>query len=151
MAAQNDPRHVEELARRFRAEGFELAIGVIGTGRHLAVATNAELGGAGPVAISGTAAEAAALAWSRLAAYREHYLTPLDGDSTESVGATALRRLRRAHGLSQRRLAEAARVNVTTINRLELDRRAIPTAPTRAAIAAALGTSVGDVFPHLPR
>ena len=145
------PPSLDQVSRRFAAEGFELAVGVIGTGRHLALAISADLGGAGPVAMGDTAATAAALAWSRFEAHRDHYLTALDDRAPESAGGTTLRRLRHARGLSQRGLAAAASVNVTTINRLELDRRAVPTAPTRAAIAAALGTSVGDAFPHLPR
>lgn len=148
MDAPADPT-VEEVARRFAAEGFDLTLGTIATGRRLAAATNAALGGAGPVAVGNTCADAARLAWSRFEAHRDHYLVPLDG--AEPGGGTALRRLRRARGLSQQRLATAARVNVTTINRLELDRRAVPTAPTRAAIAQALGASVADVFPDLPR
>lgn len=148
MDARADPT-VAEVARRFAAEGFDLALSTIATGRLLAAATNAGLGGAGPVAMGDTGADAARLAWSRFEAHREHYLMPLDPAGPD--GGTALRRLRRARGLSQQRLATAARVNVTTINRLELDRRAVPTAPTRAAIAQALGARVADVFPDLPR
>jgi DNA-binding XRE family transcriptional regulator len=142
---------LEEVARRFAAEGCALAVRPIGTGRWLAVAAKAELDGAGPVAMGDTPAGAARLAWSRFEGNRDHYVRPLDPDSEEPRGGTALRRLRHARGLSQRQLASAASVSVTTINRLELDRRAVPTAPTRVAIAHALETSVGDVFPDLPR
>lgn len=147
-----DQPSARELARRFAAEGFDLAVGVLVTGRHLATATNAALGGAGPVATGNTATEAAHLAWSRYIAHRGHYLSAPAPDSTEDGSdGSPLRRLRRARGISQRRLARAADISVSTINRLELDRRAVPTAPTRAAIANALGVTVGDVFPEPPR
>jgi len=88
MTAQTDPSAIDEVSRRFAAEGFELAVAVIGTGRQLAVALNANLGGAGPVAMGDTAAEAAALAWSRFAAHRDHYLTP--GQTPAGQGSKTL-------------------------------------------------------------
>jgi DNA-binding XRE family transcriptional regulator len=142
----------EELARRFAADGFDLAVRRIETGRYIAAATNAALGGMGPVAVGDKAADAVRLAWSRFEAHRGHYLTPLCQDDAAHVGGgTPLRLLRRTRGFSQRRLAAAANLSVSTINRLELDRRAIPTASTRAAISRALGMSAGNVFPHVRR
>ncbi len=138
----------EELAHRFAAEGFHVAVRPIAPGRYLAAATNAAVDDAGPVAMGDTAAEAVRLAWSRFEAHQDHYLAPL---LAEPGGGTPLRRLRRARGLSQRRLATAAGVSVSTVNRLELDRRAVPSAATRAAIADALGVNACDVFPDRSR
>jgi hypothetical protein len=114
MDAPADPT-VEEVARRFAAEGFDLTLATIATGRWLAAATNAALGGAGPVAVGNACADAARLAWSRFEAHREHYLMPLDPAGPD--GGTALRRLRHAGGLSQQRLATAARVNLPDVPR----------------------------------
>jgi hypothetical protein len=114
MDAPADPT-VDEVARRFAAEGCDLALSTIATGCLLAAATNPGLGGAGPMAMGDTGTDAARLAWSRFEAHREHYLMPLDPAGPD--GGTALRRLRHAGGLSQQRLATAARVNLPDVPR----------------------------------
>lgn len=60
--------------RQFEAEGFNLAITPIATGRYVACATNA-VTGQGPIAVGDTEQEAAATAWRRFETYRQHYST----------------------------------------------------------------------------
>lgn len=141
---------LDQVIRLFADEGFDLVIRSIATGRHLAEATNA-CGGAGPVAMGDTPARAVRLAWERFETHRDHYTTPGAEGPAEPHRGTPLRRVRRARGLTQRGLAAAARVSVSTVNRLEVDQRAVPTEPVRTAIAQALGANVAEVFPHLPR
>jgi len=144
-----DPPALDELVRRFAASGYELRVRRIGIGRYLASADDPTSDRVGPVAMDDTPSGAARRAWSRFERNREHFSAPLGLDNASVAAGASLRRLREARGLSQRRLATIAHVSVTTISRLERDRRAIPTSPTRAAIAGALGAPVGDLFPGL--
>ena len=64
------------------------------------------------------------------------------------LASTALRNFRRAKGLSQAQLAEAAGVRQSTIARVEA--RGIRTAAeTAVKIARALGREPGDIFPEM--
>ena len=59
-----------------------------------------------------------------------------------------LRVVREARGLSQEALAEAALTSVSLIRRAELYDR-LPPPMARERLAAALGSTVGDVWPDL--
>ena len=56
-----------------------------------------------------------------------------------------LRELRRAKGITQRALAEHARIDFTYLSKLENDRLAPPSAATAAALARALGADVDEL------
>jgi DNA-binding XRE family transcriptional regulator len=81
--------------------------------------------------------DAAVSASPRQSRTPSRFLTAIDGQR--------LRRLRRQHGLSQEALADQAGISLTTLARLERQRRSPCRTWTLGALAAALGERPADM------